>query len=152
MADPAAGARPPLALSLQFADARHRAQLPRHKVARWIRAALEAPAQITVRLVDADEGRALNRDYRQKDYATNVLTFAYESEPVVVADLILCAPVVEQEALEQRRPLEAHYAHLLVHGALHAQGWDHEDEDEARRMEARETALLRALGYPDPYA
>lgn len=147
-----ATARPALSLSLQFADPSHRAQLPRHKVARWIRAALEAPAQITVRLVDADEGRALNRDYRQKDYATNVLTFAYESEPVVVADLILCAPVVEQEALEQRRPLEAHYAHLLVHGALHAQGWDHEDEDEARRMEARETALLRALGYPDPYA
>ncbi len=148
----AAASLPPLTLSLQFADASHRAQLPRHKVARWIRAALEAPAQITVRIVDADEGRALNRDYRQKDYATNVLTFDYEAEPVVVADLILCAPVVEQEAREQRRPLEAHYAHLLVHGALHAQGWDHEDEAEARQMEARETELLRALGYPDPYA
>lgn len=148
----AAASLPPLTLSLQFADASHRAQLPRHKVARWIRAALEAPAQITVRIVDADEGRALNRDYRRKDYATNVLTFDYEAEPVVVADLILCAPVVEQEAREQRRPLEAHYAHLLVHGALHAQGWDHEDEAEARQMEARETELLRALGYPDPYA
>jgi len=148
----AAASLPPLTLSLQFADTSHRAQLPRHKVARWIRAALEAPAQITVRIVDADEGRALNRDYRQKDYATNVLTFDYEAEPVVVADLILCAPVVEQEAREQRRPLEAHYAHLLVHGALHAQGWDHEDEAEARQMEARETELLRALGYPDPYA
>ncbi|WP_295646149.1 rRNA maturation RNase YbeY [uncultured Methylibium sp.] len=148
----AAATSPPLTLSLQFADASHRAQLPRHKVARWIRAALEAPAQITVRIVGADEGRVLNRDYRRKDYATNVLTFDYESEPVVVADLILCAPVVEQEALEQRRPLEAHYAHLVVHGALHAQGWDHEDEDEARQMEARETELLRALGYADPYA
>lgn len=148
----AAASLPSLTLSLQFADASHRAQLPRHKVARWIRAALEAPAQITVRIVGADEGRALNRDYRRKDYATNVLTFDYEAEPVVVADLILCAPVIEHEAREQRRPLEAHYAHLLVHGALHAQGWDHEDDSEARQMEARETELLRALGYPDPYA
>lgn len=148
----AAAARPTLALSLQFADARHRAQLPRHKVARWIRAALDVPAQITVRLVDEDEGRALNRDFRAKDYATNVLTFDYEAEPVVVADLVLCAPVVEREATEQGRALEAHYAHLLVHGALHAQGWDHEDEAEAREMEARESSLLAALGYPDPYA
>lgn len=148
----AAAARPTLALSLQFADARHRAQLPRHKVARWIRAALDVPAQITVRLVDEDEGRALNRDFRAKDYATNVLTFDYEGEPVVVADLVLCAPVVEREATEQGRALEAHYAHLLVHGALHAQGWDHEDEAEAREMEARESSLLAALGYPDPYA
>lgn len=148
----AAATLPPLTLSLQFADASHRAQLPRHKLARWIRAALEAPAQITVRIVGADEGRALNRDYRRKDYATNVLTFDYEAEPVVVADLVLCAPVVEQEARAQGRTIEAHYAHLLVHGALHAQGWDHEDEAEARLMEARETELLRALGYPDPYA
>lgn len=143
---------PALTLSLQFADASHRAALPRHKVARWLRAALEAPAQLTVRVVGEDEGRALNRDYRQKDYATNVLTFDYEAEPVVVADLILCAPVVEREAREQGRPIEAHYAHLLVHGALHAQGWDHEVDAEARAMEARETELLRALGYPDPYA
>ncbi len=147
-----AAPRPALALSLQFADARHRALLPRHKVARWIRAALEAPAQITVRVVDADEGRALNRDYRHKDYATNVLTFDYEGEPVVVADLVLCAPVVEREATEQGRPLEAHYAHLLVHGALHAQGWDHELPAEAEAMEARETEVLRGLGYADPYA
>jgi probable rRNA maturation factor len=145
-------ARPALALSLQFADPRHRALLPRHRVARWIRAALDAPAQLTVRLVDADEGRALNRDYRGKDYATNVLTFDYQREPVVVADLVLCAPVVEQEAREQQRALDAHYAHLLVHGALHAQGHDHEHEAEARVMEARETAVLAALGYPDPYA
>ncbi len=148
----AAATLPPLTLSLQFADASHRAQLPRHKVARWIRAALEAPAQITVRIVGVDEGRALNRDYRHKDYATNVLTFDYESEPVIVADLILCAPVVEQEAREQRRSLEAHYAHLLVHGTLHAQGWDHETVAEAEAMEARETELLLALGHLDPYA
>ncbi|WP_428420258.1 rRNA maturation RNase YbeY [Methylibium sp.] len=145
-------ARPTLNLSLQFADAGHRAQLPRHKVARWIRAALEVPAEITVRIVGADEGRALNRDYRQKDYATNVLTFDYESEPVVVADLILCAPVVEREARDEGRSLEAHYAHLLVHGTLHAQGHDHEVEAEAQLMEARETEVLQALGYADPYA
>ena len=140
-----------LQLSLQFADARHRVQLPRHRVARWIRAALERDAQIAVRIVDADEGRALNRDYRGKDYATNVLTFDYEREPVVVADLVLCAPVVEAEARAQRLPLDAHYAHLLVHGALHAQGYEHERAREARAMEAREGELLRALGFADPY-
>ena len=144
-------ARPALALSLQFADAAHRALLPRHRVARWLRAALDAPAQLTVRVVGADEGRALNREFRGKDHATNVLTFAYESEPVVVADLVLCAPVVEREAREQRLDLAAHYAHLLVHGALHAQGWDHERAEEARAMEARESAVLAALGLADPY-
>ncbi|KQW69606.1 MULTISPECIES: rRNA maturation RNase YbeY [unclassified Methylibium] len=145
-------ARPVLNLSLQFADASHRAQLPRHKVLRWVRAALDVPAEITVRIVGAEEGRTLNRDYRQKDYATNVLTFDYEAEPVVVADLILCAPVVEREARDEGRSLEAHYAHLLVHGTLHAQGHDHEIEAEAQAMEARETEVLLALGYADPYA
>ena len=144
-------ARPALALSLQFADAAHRALLPRHRVARWLRAALDAPAQLTVRVVGADEGRALNREFRGKDHATNVLTFAYEGEPVVVADLVLCAPVVEREARAQRLDLAAHYAHLLVHGALHAQGWDHERAEEARAMEARESAVLAALGLADPY-
>lgn len=145
-------ARPALTLSLQFADASHRALLPRHRLIRWIRAALDRPAELTVRIVGADEGRLLNRDYRHKDYATNVLTFDYQRAPLVVADLILCAPVVEREALEQGRPLEAHYAHLLVHGALHAQGHDHETEAEAARMEARESDVMRALGYVDPYA
>ncbi len=140
-----------LSLSLQFADAAHRDHLPRHKVRRWIRHALEAPAQITVRIVGADEGRALNRDYRHKDYATNVLTFDYAHEPLVQADLVLCAPVVEREAAEQGRTLEAHYAHLLVHGTLHAQGYDHEVEAEALAMEALESALLLALGFADPY-
>lgn len=144
--------RPELHLSLQFADPRHRALLPRHKVRRWIRAALEAPAQITVRIVDTDEGRALNRDYRRRDYATNVLTFDYQHAPVVVADLIVCAPVVEREAAELGKPMVEHYAHMLVHGTLHAQGYDHEADDEAEMMEARESAVMRALGFADPYA
>jgi probable rRNA maturation factor len=140
-----------LSLSLQFADARHRALLPRHRVARWIRAALEADAQIAVRIVGEAEGRVLNRQYRRKDHATNVLTFAYQRVPLVLADLVLCAPVVEAEAKAQRIAIDAHYAHLLVHGTLHAQGYDHERVREARRMQARESGLLRALGFADPY-
>jgi probable rRNA maturation factor len=141
-----------LTLSLQFADATHRGLLPRHSVARWLRAALETPAVLTVRIVAEAEGRALNRDWRGKDYATNVLTFDYERTPQVMADLVLCAPVVEREAAAEQRALQAHYAHLLVHGALHAQGYDHEDAADAERMEARESALLLALGFADPYA
>ena len=144
-------AQPPLTLSLQFADARHRAQLPRHRVARWIRAALERPAEIAVRVVDADEGRRLNREYRGRDYATNVLTFDYAHEPLVSADLVLCAPVVAEEARAQRLPVAAHYAHLLVHGTLHAQGYDHEADADAAVMEARESEIVIALGYADPY-
>ena len=144
--------KPTLSLSLQFADKRHRDLLPRHKVVRWLKAALESDAELTVRIVDADEGQALNRDYRQKDYATNVLTFDYAQEPVVMADLILCAPVVEREAQEQNKDLVAHYAHMLVHGALHAQGWDHLEDDEAQAMEQREREILAALGFDDPYA
>jgi probable rRNA maturation factor len=150
---PARAVRPALQLSLQFADPAHRALLPRHRVARWIRAALELPATVTVRIVGEDEGRALNRDYRGKDYATNVLTFDYVQEPEVEADLVLCAPVVEREAAAQRIALADHYAHLLVHGTLHAQGYDHEDDGpEAAAMEARETAILAGLGIADPYA
>ncbi len=144
--------RPPLTLSLQFADPADRVLLPRHKVARWIRAALEAPGEITVRIVGAEEGQSLNREYRAKDYATNVLTFDYSHEPVVSADLVLCAPVLQRESRELNIPLAAHYAHMLVHGTLHAQGYDHEVDDEARAMEARETELMRALGFEDPYA
>ena len=144
--------KPTLSLSLQFADKRHRDALPRHKVIRWLKAALESDAELTVRMVDADEGQALNRDYRQKDYATNVLTFDYAQEPVVMADLIICAPVIEQEALDQGKTLESHYAHMLVHGALHAQGWDHLEDDDAQAMEAREREILAALGFADPYA
>ena len=141
-----------LRLSLQFADASHRDLLPRHRVRRWLRASLDAPAQLTVRIVDANEGRALNREFRRKDYATNVLTFGYQTGPVVVADLVLAAPVVEREAREQGIELVAHYAHLLVHGALHAQGLDHERARDARKMEARETEVLRSLGFADPYS
>ena len=146
-----------LTLSLQFArsddTAAHRAVLPRHKVARWIRHALAQDAEITVRIVGEDEGRQLNRDYRQKDHATNVLTFDYAQEPVVSADLVLCAPVVAREAQEQHKSLQEHYAHLLVHGALHAQGWDHETgEQDAQEMEAYETDILAGLGFANPYA
>ena len=144
-------ARPALTLSLQFADATDRALLPRHHVARWIRAALDLPGEITVRIVGVEEARALNRDYRAKDYATNVLTFDYAREPFVSADLVLCAPVLQHESRELGIPLVAHYAHMLVHGTLHAQGLDHEDDDEARAMESRETEVLLALGFGDPY-
>ena len=145
-----------LTLSLQFgklADAaEHRAVLKRSAVTRWIRHALADDAEITVRIVDADEGQALNREYRKKDYATNVLTFDYQQEPTVMADLVLCAPVVAREAKEQNKSLEEHYAHLLVHGTLHAQGWDHEtSEQDAEEMEAYETAILQELGFEDPY-
>ena len=145
-----------LTLSLQFGAidnaAVHRAALPRHKVTRWIRHALQTDGEITVRIVDAEEGRALNRDYRHKDHATNVLTFDYAQAPQVMADLVLCAPVVAKEALENGKTLQAHYAHLLVHGVLHAQGWDHEtSEQDALAMEAQETRILTDLGFDDPY-
>ena len=150
------GARPALALSLRFAcrfsDPAAQAALTRHRIARWIRAALLAPGEIGVRFVDADEGRQLNLDYRGQDHATNVLTFGYETTPVVGADLVLCVPVLEREAAQAGIGIEAHCAHLLVHGTLHAQGYDHEEEEAAREMEARESALLIGLGYADPYA
>ena len=149
-------ALPDLSLSLQFARfegvERHRTALPRHSVARWIRHALAADGEITVRIVDADEGQQLNREFRGKDYATNVLTFDYAQSPLVMADLVLCAPVVAREAKEQRKTLAAHYAHLLVHGTLHAQGWDHETgEQDAEAMEAREIEILAGLGVRNPY-
>ncbi|GAB3772557.1 hypothetical protein GCM10028796_43410 [Ramlibacter monticola] len=145
-----------LELSLQFGAfpkaAEHRRIVTPARARRWIAMALAAPAELAVRIVGADEGQALNRQYRGKDYATNVLTFDYLREPVVSADLVLCGPVVEREAKEQGKSLEAHYAHLLVHGALHAQGYDHElGEREALEMEALEVLLMGALGYPNPY-
>ena len=150
-----------LKLSLQFADipfaARHRAALPRHKVTRWIRHALSDDAEITVRIVNAEEGQRLNKAFRKKDYPTNVLTFEYaqatEESPWVLADLVLCAPVVAQEAKAQGKTLQAHYAHLLVHGALHAQGWDHETSAaDANEMEDYEIEILKELGLRNPYA
>lgn len=145
-----------LQLSLQFGDiphaARHRAALPRHFVARCLRHALERDAEITVRIVGAEEGQQLNASYRGKDYATNVLTFDYAQTPMVLADLVLCAPVVAQEAKTQSKTLAEHYAHLLVHGCLHAQGWDHETSlKDAHAMEAREVAILAGLGLRNPY-
>ena len=145
-----------LQLSLQFGDlpdaARHRAALPRHKVTRWIRHALSDDAEITVRIVNAEEGQRLNREFRKKDYATNVLTFDYAQSPVVIADLVLCAPVVAQEAKAQGKTLQQHYAHLLVHGTLHAQGWDHETSAaDADDMEDYEIAILKEMGFRNPY-
>lgn len=147
---------PVLDLSLQFASFTdrelHRTALSRAKASRWITQALERDAEITVRVVGEAEGRALNRDYRGKDYATNVLTFDYARQPAVMADLVLCAPVVAREARAQRKPLADHYAHLLIHGTLHAQGWDHEtSEADAEAMETLESLLMRSLGLPDPY-
>lgn len=120
----------------------------------WIAPALFADAQLNVRFVGEEESRTLNRTYRGKDYATNVLTFSYaesEDDPVA-ADIVLCCPVVEKEAKDQKKPLQAHYAHLIVHGALHAQGYDHEDPADAEEMEGIETQVLADLGFPDPYA
>jgi len=148
-----------LDLSVQYAC--NREGVPsRIDFRRWLRAAEPGAARITVRIVDEDEGRELNRDYRGKDYATNVLTFAYdegEDMPLpeglpLMGDLVLCRQVVEREAAEQGKALEAHYAHLSVHGMLHLQGFDHIDDAEAEEMEAREREVLAGLGYPDPYA
>ncbi len=119
---------------------------------RWARAALVGGGEITIRLVDEDEGQALNREYRGKDYATNVLSFPYDSEPRVVGDLVICPSVVAREAAAQNKALAAHYAHLTVHGMLHLQGWDHENDDDAQAMEDEERTILAALGFSDPYA
>jgi probable rRNA maturation factor len=119
---------------------------------RWARAALAGGGQVTIRLVEPDEGQDLNREYRGKDYATNVLSFPYDTEPVVSGDLVVCPAVVAREAAEQNKPLAAHYAHLTVHGMLHLQGWDHENDEDAQAMEDEEREILAALGYPDPYA
>jgi probable rRNA maturation factor len=119
---------------------------------RWVRAALDANARVTVRLVGMREARALNRAYRGRDYATNVLTFVLDDGPPYDGDLVLCAPIVSREARAQGKDLMAHYAHLTVHGVLHLEGFEHEREAEAARMEKLETRILGRLGYPDPYA
>jgi len=143
---------PELHLSVQYAC--NNAALPsRPSIRRWVRAACPLPAEVTVRFVDAEEGQMLNRDYREKDYATNVLSFVYETGPVVQGDLVVCLPVVLKEAADQGKSVDAHFAHLVVHGMLHLQAYDHETgAEDARRMEALETQVLAGLGYADPYS
>lgn len=144
-----------LNLSVQYAC--NQADLPsRPQIRAWVRAALDVDekrgGQITIRFVEPDEGQSLNNDFRGKDYATNVLSFAYETEPVVAGDLVICAVVVEREAAEQKKTLEEHYAHLVVHGVLHLQGYDHETgEEDAQKMEEAERTILAGLGFADPY-
>ena len=148
-----------LSLSIQYADPRHKTIATRARVRRWVSAALQAcstsakptaPATITVRFVGADEGRELNHSYRKKNYATNVLTFDYEHEPCE-ADIVICAPIIEQEATEQNKALTDHYAHMLVHGTLHARGYDHERARDAKVMEALEVEILHSLKLQNPY-
>ncbi len=142
---------PELQLAVQYPGGKDGAP-PRPQVRRWVRAACALPAAITVRFVDAAEGQALNRHWRGRDYATNVLSFAYQHDATLRGDLVLCLPVVEREAEAQGKPLDAHFAHLVVHGMLHLQGFDHETgAADAARMEAREREILGHLGYPDPY-
>lgn len=139
-----------LSLSVQYAsDAQH---IPtRAQFRRWAQRALLRDVQVALRVVDEEEGRELNHSYRDKDYATNVLTFVYDDEPLY-GDVVICAPVVAREAREQHKDLHAHYAHLVIHAMLHLQGYEHDDEQEALEMEKLETAFLAKLGYPDPYA
>lgn len=139
-----------LSLSVQYATSAE--NLPtRSQFRRWIRAASQHDVQIALRVVDEAEGRELNRNFRGKDYATNVLTFVYDNELPIYGDLAICAPVAEREAREQHKDLEAHYAHLTVHAVLHLQGYEHDDDGEAAAMEAREAAIMAKLGYADPY-
>lgn len=143
-----------LSLSLQYPDPRLKDLISRTQVRRWVQAALFAPAQLTIRFVDSEEGRALNRQYRGKDYATNVLTFAYAEDAeadAIQADIILCSDVLQREAAEQNKSLAAHTAHLIVHGVLHAQGYDHETEEEADEMEGIEADILAGIGIENPY-
>lgn len=145
-----------LSLVVQFADPRLSESITRPQIRRWVKATQLAPAEFTIRFVDEHEGRHLNNDYRGKDYATNVLTFSYnestdENDDVVRADIVLCTDVVLREAQEQQRSLENHVAHLIVHGVLHAQGYDHETDEEALEMESFETEILAKLGIADPY-
>jgi probable rRNA maturation factor len=141
--------RPRLTLSIQYAAAGD--DLPaRPLLRRWAAAALDRDASVTVRFVDADEGRTLNQIYRAKDAATNVLAFVYDE--VSGGDIVLCAPVLRREARQQGKALDAHCAHLVVHGMLHLQGYDHHQAADATRMEAREIAILARLGIANPYA
>jgi len=147
-----------LDLEVQYPDTRLEHEITETMLQRWVEAALLGPAELSIRFVDAEEGLALNRQYRGKDYATNVLTFAYnegeelgEDDPTQ-ADIILCTDVLLREAEEQKKTVEEHAAHLVVHGVLHAQGYDHEHDEEADEMEQFERDIMEVLGYPDPYS
>ena len=143
--------RPRLSLTVQYATADR--DLPaRPLLRRWVAVALETDAAVTLRFIDAFEARTLNRTYRAKDYATNVLSFVYDAEyGVLCGDVALCVPVLKSEATAYGKSLAAHCAHLVVHGMLHLQGYNHEHAADAARMEAREIAILARLGFPDPY-
>ncbi|MFT3802537.1 MAG: rRNA maturation RNase YbeY [Burkholderiaceae bacterium] len=144
-------ARAELSLSVQCADDVAALPAGRAQIRRWVAAAAEMPCELTLRFVGIDEGRRLNAGFRGRDYATNVLTFPYDAPDVAIADIVVCLPVVEREAREQRKPLPEHLAHMIVHGVLHAQGYDHEDDDDAQLMEERERRILARFRIADPY-
>ena len=146
-------AAPTLALTVQHGEGSPGCQVSRARLRRWIAAALQRDARITLRFVGTREGRALNLAYRHKDYATNVLTFSYDDADSTtnVADIVICLPVVRQEAVRQQKPFDHHLAHLVIHGTLHAQGLEHDDEVQAQAMEALEAALLKRFRIGDPY-
>ena len=139
-------------LSISFQNASNLAKIPAKTLfKKWAKAALRVETEVTIRIVDEAEGRALNLTYRAKDYATNVLTFSLTEEPHLMGDIIICAPIVAAEAKAQNKSLGAHFAHLTVHGVLHLQGYDHETEPQAELMEAIEIQILTKLGYANPY-
>jgi probable rRNA maturation factor len=141
---------PKLSLTVQYASS-SLIMPTRHQFRRWVNAAIAVDAHCTLRVVDESEGQQLNYDFRGKDYATNVLTFAYEDTSPLSGDIVICAPVVEREAAEQGKDVLAHYAHMTIHSVLHLQGYDHENDADASEMEGLETALMVKLGYPAPY-
>ena len=141
---------PKIQLSVQIAS--ELANLPtKPQFKKWAKAALRVDTEVTIRIVDAQEALALNSTYRGKDYATNVLTFPLTETPHLMGDIVICAPVVMAEAAAQNKSLEAHFAHLTVHGVLHLHGYDHETEPQAELMESLEITILQKLGYANPY-
>ncbi len=141
---------PKLAATIQYAS--EASNLPTaSQFRKWAKAALRVDTEVTIRIVDAEEGKLLNNTYRGKDYATNVLTFPLTEDPYLMGDIIICAPIVEAEAKAQQKSLDAHYAHLTVHGILHLHGYDHETDLQAELMEGLETAIVTKLGYASPY-
>ena len=143
-----------LKLTVQYAENTllHLKEAPtRFQFRKWLKAGLKQDAEITLRIVDEVEGRRYNRDFRGKDYATNVLTFVYESTPPLSGDIVLCATVIEKEANQQHKGVLAHYAHLAVHSALHLQGYMHESHKDAAIMEQLEAKIVTRLGFDDPY-